>query len=125
MWNFVFLCQKTDHGCVFIVFFFSRGHRIDQVVLECCKRAHSDGMKSSSALFKIPKIGGHLGPLPRSFFSQSSTDQNFEIAILFPIVENHNNYVFGDYFHPPQFLGEGLQVTNFDHCLHIVMVMNE
>ena len=27
-------------------------------------------------------------------FPPKSTDQNFEIAILFSIVENHNNYVF-------------------------------
>ena len=25
------------------LFFFSRGDRIDPVVLECCKRAHSNG----------------------------------------------------------------------------------
>ena len=25
----------------------------------------------------------------------------------------------------PQSLGEGLQVTNFDHCLHIVMVIGK
>ena len=28
-------------------------------------------------------------------------DQNFEIAILFRIVENHNNYVLGDDLPPP------------------------
>ena len=66
------------------------------------------------------KIRWHLGPLPRSFFPKS-TDQNFEMAILFHIVENHNNYVFGNDL-PPQSLGEGLQVTNFDQCLHTVMV---
>ena len=66
------------------------------------------------------KIGGHLGP-PHARFFPKSTDQNFEIAILFRIVENHNNYVFGDDL-PPQSLGEGLQVTNFDQCLHTVMV---
>ena len=27
----------------FVFFFFPRGDRIDQVVLECCKRAHSNG----------------------------------------------------------------------------------
>ena len=26
---------------------------------------------------------------------------------------------------PPQSLGEGLQVTNFDQCLHIVMVIGK
>ena len=33
-------------------------------------------------------------------------DQNFEIAILFRIVENHNNYVFGDDL-PPTVPGGG------------------
>ena len=28
---------------VFLLFFFPRGDRIDPVVLECCKRAHSNG----------------------------------------------------------------------------------
>ena len=27
--------------------------------------------------------------------------------------------------YPPQSLGEGLQVTNFDQCLHIVMVIGK
>ena len=40
-------------------------------------------------------IGGQLSPLPRSFFPKSS-DQNFEIAILFKTVEKFNNYVFED-----------------------------
>ena len=48
-------------------------------------------------------------------------DQNFEIAILFHIFENHNDYVFEDDL-PPRSLGKGLQVTNFDQCLHTVMV---
>ena len=60
------------------------------------------------------KIGGHLGSLPRSF-SPKSTDQNFEIAILFSIVETHNNYVFGG----------ALLKLNFDQCLHTVMVIGK
>ena len=51
-------------------------------------------------------IGGHLGPLPRSFFLPKSTDPNFEIAILFRIVENHINYVFG-MTHSPTVPGGG------------------
>ena len=35
-------------------------------------------------------------PPPTVIFFPKSTDQNFEIAILFNIVENHNYYVFGD-----------------------------
>ena len=27
--------------------------------------------------------------------------------------------------YPPQSLGEGLQVTNFDQCLHIIMVIGK
>ena len=60
-------------------------------------------------------------PPPTLIFFPKSTDQNFEIAILFRIVENHNNYVFGDDL-PPTVPGGGLQVTNFDQCLHTVMV---
>ena len=52
-------------------------------------------IKSFSALLKWPKIGRHLGPLPRSFFSKSP-NQNSEIAILFSIVEKPTKYVFGD-----------------------------
>ena len=46
---------------------------------------------------------------------------------MFPIVQNHNNYVFGDDLPPPppKPLGEGLQVTNFDQCLHTVMVIGK
>ena len=29
--------------CFFLFVFFPRGHRIDQVVPECCKRAHTNG----------------------------------------------------------------------------------
>ena len=34
-----FFSQKANHGCVF----FFRAGRIDPVVLECCKNAHSNG----------------------------------------------------------------------------------
>ena len=64
-------------------------------------------------------------PPPTLIFFSKSTDQNFEIAILFSIVENHTNYVFGDVLFPHNSLGEGLQVTNFDQCLHIVMVIGK
>ena len=48
MWNFVFFARRQITGaclflCLFFVFFFPRGHCIDQVVLECCKTAHSNG----------------------------------------------------------------------------------
>ena len=62
------------------------------------------------------KIGGHIGPLPCSvFFLPKSLYQNFEIAILFNIVEKHNNYVFeADLLpHSPQGKGCNLQTLNF------------
>ena len=46
-------------------------------------------IKTSNILFKRPKnVGGHLGPLPRLFFFPKLLDQNFEIAVLFKLVEN-------------------------------------
>ena len=60
--------QITDTCLFFFLFFFPRGDRINPLVLECCTRALSNGSRSSSALFKLPKIRGHLGPLPRYFF---------------------------------------------------------
>ena len=46
------------------------------------------------------------------------------MAILFRVVENHNNYVFGDDLLPHSPWG-GLQVTNSDQCLHTVMVIGK
>ena len=43
---------------------------------------------------------------------------------MFSIVENHNNCFWGR-LTPPQSLGEGLQVTNFNQCLHIIMVIGK
>ena len=40
--EFRIFCQKTDQGCLFI-YFFPRGDRIEWLVLECRKRAHSIG----------------------------------------------------------------------------------
>ena len=42
---------------------------------------------------------------------------------MFSIVQKPNYYVFCGQLAPPQSLGEGLQVSNFEHCLHIVMVI--
>ena len=61
------------------------------------------------------------GSQPPSYahFSPKSSDQNFEIVILWlSIVIN----VFEDDFKPPQSPGKGLQVMNFAHCLHTVLV---
>ena len=45
------------------------------------------------------KIGGQIDPLSRLYFSKLF-DQNFEIAILFSIVERPNNYAFRDNITP-------------------------
>ena len=91
-------------ACLF-VFFFLKGDRINPVVLKYRKRAHSN--KSFSALFKWPnKLEVKWGPLPRSFFPEPA-DQNFEIAILFSIVEKYNNYVFKDESNPHSSRGKG------------------
>ena len=56
--------------------------------------------KSFSALLIDQKNWWATGPLPHLCFSKSSS-QNFEIAILFSIVEMPNNYAFGDIITPP------------------------
>ena len=67
-------------------------------------------MKSSSALFKWPKNWRASRPPPTLIFFPKSTDQNFEIAILFSKVENHNNYVFGDDLLPHNPWGKGCKL---------------
>ena len=42
---------------------------------------------------------------------------------MFNIAEKSNNYVFEGEKIPPQSLREELQVMNFVHCLHIVLVI--
>ena len=63
-------------------------------------------------------------PLTLIIFPKSS-DQNSEIAILFSVVEKHYDYVFGDDLLPNSPPWEGLQLTNIDQCLHIVMVIGK
>ena len=99
MWNFVFFARRQSRVRVYL-FFFSQGSSYRPSVLECCKRAHSNEMKSASALFKWPKNWRAPRPPPTLIFFPKSTDQNFEIPILFRIIENHNNYVFGDDLSP-------------------------
>ena len=43
-------------------------------------------------------------------FSPKLTDQNFEIAVLFHIVEKLNNYVFGDNLLPYSSQERGLKL---------------
>ena len=64
-------------------------------------------MKSSSAFLSDHKNWRAPRPPPALIFFPKSTDQNFEIAILFRIVENHNNYVFGDDLLPHSSRGRG------------------
>ena len=96
MWNFVFFARRQITGaCLFVVVFFFQGSsyrpsgpRMSQEGLILME------MKSSSALFKWPKKKRAPRPPLTLIFSPKPTDQNFEIAILFCIVKNHNNYVF-------------------------------
>ena len=60
-------------------------------------------------------------PPPTLIIFPKSTDQNYEIAILFRVFEKPYNYVFGY----DLLLWEGLQVTNFNQGLHIVMVIGK
>ena len=51
-------------------------------------------------------------------------DQNFELAILLSIVEKHNKMSLVTTY-SPRVPREGLQVTNFDQGLHIVIVIGK
>ena len=83
-------------------------------------------MKSSSAIFKWPKnLEGTSAPSHAHFLPQVKRTKIFEVAILFSIVKNNNNNVFRDDLPPHSPRGRGLQVTNFDHCLHTVMVIGK
>ena len=91
------------------------------MVLESCEKAHSNGkvlvpFLSDQKNWRAPR----LPPTPIIF--PKSPDQNSEIAILFTVVENLITMSLGR-LTPPQSPWEGLQVTNFDQCLHIVMVI--
>ena len=70
------------------------------------------------------KLEGLYAPSHAHFFPESP-DQNFEIANLFSKVEKPKKYVFGDDSIPHGSGGGGLEVTNFDHCLHIVIVIGK
>ena len=66
------------------------------------------------------KIGGQRGPFTSSFFPKICLKfQNFEIAVLFRIVEKFNGYVLEVKVIPPV-PGEGLQAVNFTHYILIV-----
>ena len=79
---------SINHGCVFICFFFV-----------FFPQGSSYRPSGPRVLFGVLNWRAPRPP-PTLIFFPKSTDQNFEIAILFRIVENHNNYVFGDDFPP-------------------------
>ena len=92
-WNFVFFARRQITGsCLFVCLFFFQGSSYRP----SGPRMSQEGSFERKWKVLVPflsdqKIGGHLDPLPRSFFPKS-TDHNFENAILFSIVENYNNY---------------------------------
>ena len=63
-------------------------------------------------------------PPPTLIILPKSTDQNSELAILFSIVKNLITMSLGTTY-SPQSPWEGQQVTIFDKCLHIVMVIGK
>ena len=95
---------------VLFFFLFPRGDRIGPIVLECRERLIQTEIKSSSALFLVIKNWKVPRPPPTLSFLPKSTDQNFEIAILSSIVENHNNYVFEDGLLPQSPRGRGCKL---------------
>ena len=56
------------------------------------------------------KIGGHLDPLTKLIFFPKSANPNFEIAILFNVVEKPHNFVFQDDLIPYSPRGRGCNV---------------
>ena len=92
----IFYFLPKERSWMRVYLFFSRGNFIDRVVLEYREWTHLKWkLKILVPFVSDQKIGGQLGPLPRSF-SPKSPDQNFEIAILFSIVEISSNYSFED-----------------------------
>ena len=63
-------------------------------------------------------------PPPTLIILPMSTDQNSEIAILFSVVENLITMSLGTTYSPTVPMG-GATITNFDQCLHIVMVIGK
>ena len=60
--------------------------------------------------------------LLRTFFPKV-TGSKFGDSLSVQLSRKLSNYVFEDDLIPPQSPGKGLQVTNLDHCLHIVRVI--
>ena len=130
IWNFYFLPQDRSRMrvylfvfCffVFCLFVFFPGVIVS---IQWSKNVLSEliltEIKTSSAIFKWPKNWRASRPPPTLMFFPKSSDQNYEIVILFEAVPN--TFVFGTRYSPTA-PWEGPQVTNFDRCLHIVMVI--
>jgi len=81
-------------------------------------------MKSSSALFNWPKNWRAHRPSTTLIIFPKSTDQNSEKAIIQHSRKTLWLCIWGRLTHP-QPPWEGLQVTNFDQCLHVVMVIGK
>ena len=103
--EFRIFCQKTNHGCVFIcLFFFSQGSSYRPSGPRMSQEGSFKSFLSDQKNWRAPR------PPPTLIFSPKSTDQNFEIAILFRIVKNHNNYVFGNDLLPHSPWGRGCKL---------------
>ena len=109
MWNFVFFARRQDIGSVFICLFFcffSRGDRIDPVVVESYDRAHSNG----NALFKRPKNWRAPRPPPTLIIFLKSPDQRFWDSHFIQRSRKPLNYVFGDDLLPHSPRGRGYKL---------------
>ena len=81
-------------------------------------------IKSYSTFLSEQEIGGQLGPLPGSF-SSNVADQNFEIAILYNIVNKSNDCVFEDELIPQSPWRKSDKLWALPHCLHTVFVIGK
>ena len=70
------------------------------------------------------KIGGHLSPLPRSYFLKVTGSKFWDTHFIHNSRKSWQLCPWG-WLTPLQSLWEGLQVTNFDQCLHLVMVIEK
>ena len=120
MWNFVFLPEDRSRVrvylffCCFFFVVFSRGSLY---------RPSGPGMSQEGSFYRKLKVLVSFlidqnnwrasRPPPTLIFVPKSTDQNFEIAILFCIIENDNKYVFGDELLPHSPWGRDYKLHTF------------
>ena len=65
------------------------------------------------------KIGGQLGPLPRSFFPKGTRPKCWDSHFV-----QLSRKTWGRLY-PPQSPGEGLQIMNYACCLHLALVIGK